>query len=160
MPRFNLPDDLKYNRGRIDDPVTYLRDSGCSSWLYLVGEEFAAMPGGMSYEQVRTATPASINVVSDPPRVLDLHLARRHVAALDELPRPTMITCRAGPRASAVAYMYSGLRLGVEAADVLDAARKDGAPFYEVEEYRAWVRSSIEALREELTGPGENPGPA
>ena len=148
MAKFELPDDLSYNRGPIKDPGSYLTEAECVSWLCLVGDEFAQMPGGMSYEQVRTATPYSVNVVSDPPHVLDLDLARQHVAALDSLPRPTLITCRSGPRASAVAYMYAGLKLGAEPDDVIAAAERDVAPFIQSEENKEWVRKSIEALRE------------
>ena len=107
------------------------------------------MPGGMSYDQVKEATPHSVNVVSDPPQVLNLELARQHVEALDSLPRPTLISCRSGPRASAVAYMYSGLKQGAEPEEVLAAAEKDQAPFLQFDEYKEWVRTSIETLRTE-----------
>jgi len=90
-----------------------------------------------------------MNVVSDPPRVLNLDLARHHVEALNVLPRPTLISCRTGPRASAVAYMYSGLKVGAEPDEVLAAAERDQAPFVQFEEYKEWVRSSIESLRKE-----------
>ena len=33
-------------------------------------------------------------------------------AALDSLPRPTLVTCRAGPRSSALVYLYAGLKAG------------------------------------------------
>ena len=88
-------------------------------------------------------------MVSDPPRTLDVDLARQHVAALDDLPRPTVVTCRAGPRASAVAYMYAGLRSGTEPGLVLAEAERAGAPFCKFDDYKAWVRMSIEALRRE-----------
>lgn len=110
MTGFQLPGDLMYNRGPIQDAKAYAEDTRSASWLYLVGEEFASMPEGMSYAQVQEAVPHCARVVSDPPRVLNLDLARRHVEALDQLPRPTLISCRAGPRASAVAYMYAGLK--------------------------------------------------
>ena len=152
MKNFQLLNGLRYNKGLIQDPATYLKDAGCNSWLYLVGEEFAKMEGGMSYDQVQAATSHSVNVVSDPPRVLDLDLARQHVNALDSLPRPTLISCRTGPRASAVAYMYSGLKYGAEPDEVLAMAEKDQAPFIQFEEYKEWVRSSIESLR---TQPGQ-----
>ncbi|MBS4027891.1 MAG: hypothetical protein KGZ58_04550 [Ignavibacteriales bacterium] len=148
MKNFELPDDLSYNKGPINEPAAYLKESGCTSWLYLIGEEFSRMENGMSYEQVQSATPHCINVISDPPQILSLDLARQHVEALDSLPRPTLISCRTGPRASAVAYMYSGLKLGVEPDEVLAAAEKDNAPFTQFEEYKDWVRSSIESLRE------------
>jgi hypothetical protein len=102
----------------------------------------------MSYEQVQEATPFNARVISDPPRVLDLELARQHVEALDSLPRPTLISCRTGPRASAVAYMYSGLKSGADPDDVLSDAEKNEAPFVKSEEYKNWVRSSIETLRD------------
>jgi hypothetical protein len=147
MKHFHLLNDLHFNRGKIQDPATYLEEAGCTSWLYLVGEEFANMEGGMSYDQVQEATADSINVISDPPRVLNLELAKQHVEALDTLPRPTLISCRTGPRASAVAYMYSGLKLGADPDEVLAEAEKDQAPFVQFDEYKEWVRSSIETLR-------------
>jgi len=152
MKNFQLLNGLHFNRGLIQNPATYLKDVGCASWLYLVGEDFAKMEGGMSYDEVQAATPHSINVISDPPRVLNLDLAKQHVEALDSLPRPTLISCRTGPRASAVAYMYSGLKLGAEPDEVLIMAEKDQAPFIQFEEYKEWVRSSIKSLR---AGSGE-----
>jgi hypothetical protein len=147
MEDFKLPEDLKYNNGFIKNPTAYLKDRGCVSWLYLVGEEFSKMDNGMSYEEVQKATSYSVNVISDPPLALNLELATQHVSALDSLPRPTLISCRTGPRASAVAYMYSGLKLGADPDEVIAAAEKDNAPFTKVEEYKHWVRSSIESLR-------------
>lgn len=147
MNNFKLLDGLRFNRGLIKNPVTYLKDVECKSWLYLVGEEFEKMEGGMSYAQVQASTPHSINVISDPPRVLNLDLARQHVEALDLLPRPTLISCRTGPRASAVAYMYSGLKLGAKPDVVIAIAEKDQAPFIQFSEYKEWVSSSIESLR-------------
>ena len=108
------------------------------------------MPGGISYAQVQQAVPYSVCVVSDPPRVLNLDLARQHVEALEMLPRPTLISCRSGPRASAVAYMYAGLKLGAKCEDVLAAAERDNAPFCTSAEYKEWVRSSMESLRDEI----------
>jgi len=102
MAEFEVPADLAFNRGPIADPDGFARERDAASWLYLCGEEFAAMDGGMSYSQVQAAVPTSENIISDPPRTLDMELARRHVDALDRLPRPTMVTCRAGPRSSAV----------------------------------------------------------
>lgn len=144
---FELPSDLTYNQALIDDPMAFAREAGVVSWLYIVGEEFASMPGGMSYDQVRQAVPHSARVISDPPRILDLDLARQHVAALDALPRPTLVSCRTGPRASAVAYMYAGLKAGSTPAEVIETAEQDGAPFCAFEDYKEWVRTSIETLR-------------
>ena len=149
MPTFKLPRELIFNTHKLADPAGYARDNNAASWLYLNGSEFAAMEGGMSYAQVEEAVEHSANVVSDPPRVLDVELARQHVAALDDLPRPTLITCRAGPRASAVAYMYAGLRAGASADEVLAEAERAGAPFCKFDDYKAWVRSAIDTLRAE-----------
>ena len=149
MAGFESPTDLTFNRGLIADPEAFARDANAASWLFLCGEEFAATEGGMSYASVQAAVPDSANVVSDPPRVLDTDLARQQVAALDQLPRPTLVTCRVGPRSSALVYLYAGLRAGAGADDVLAAAEKDNAPFCAVPEYKEWVRASLEALRRE-----------
>jgi hypothetical protein len=114
--------------------------------LFLCGEEFAAMDGGMSYADVESAVDESANIVSDPPRVMDMDLARRHVAALDNLPRPTLVTCRVGPRSSAVVYLYAGLRAGAGAEEVLARAEADAAPFAGSDELRAWVAQGLEEL--------------
>jgi protein tyrosine phosphatase (PTP) superfamily phosphohydrolase (DUF442 family) len=151
MTDFQLPPDLMYNRGAIQDPSAYARETGSASWLFLVGEAFASMPGGMSYADVQQAVRFSARVVSDPPLELDLDLARQHVAALDELPRPTLISCRTGPRASAVAYMYAGLKAGATPAEVITAAEQDAAPFCGFPAYREWLRSSMESLQHAVT---------
>jgi hypothetical protein len=146
MPGFEGPKDLTFNRGPIADPEAFAREASAASWLYLCGEEFAAMEGGMSYASVEAAVPEAANVVSDPPRVLDMDLARRQVAALDELPRPTLVTCRAGPRSSALVYLYAGLRSGAAADEVLARADADGAPFAQSEDLRAWVTQGLDEL--------------
>jgi SAM-dependent methyltransferase len=159
MATFVFPEDLIFNTRAVADPTAFARDNGAASWLYLNGDEFASMEGGMSYADVQRAVPRSANVVTDPPRVLDLALARQHVAALDQLPRPTLVTCRRGPRASAVAYMYAGLKAGAEPDQVIAAARSAGAPFCDSDEYQEWVRQSIATLRSE-TGTAPNPNQA
>lgn len=149
MAGFEAPRDITFNRGPIADPKAFARDAAAASWLYLCGEEFAGMDGGMSYAQVQAAVPESENIVSDPPRVLDVALARQHMAALDRLPRPTLVTCRAGPRSSAVVYLYAGLRSGASADDVLARADADGAPFARSEELRAFVAAGLQELAAE-----------
>ncbi len=146
MGDFSAPTDLVYNRGRIADPEGFAREAGAASWLYLCGKEFAAMEGGMSYESVEAAVPESANVVSDPPRVLDMDLARRQVEALDRLPRPTLVTCRVGPRSSALVYLYAGLKEGAPADAVIERAEADGAPFAGNDELEAWVARGLEEL--------------
>jgi len=140
------PSGLAYNTGPIADPARFAREHDAASWLYLCGEEFAAMDGGMSYADVEAAVDVSANVVSDPPRVLDMALARRQLAALDELPRPTLVTCRAGPRSSALVYLYEGLESGESAEEVLRRAKSDGAPFVGSAECRAWVEDGLREL--------------
>jgi hypothetical protein len=98
---FPSPKDLKHNRGLIADPAAFAKEAGAASWLYMCGEEFASMEGGMSYADVQAAVPESANLIADPPKEFDMDVARRGVAALDQLPRPTLVTCRTGPRWSA-----------------------------------------------------------
>ena len=146
MAEFESPTGLKHNRGLIGDPEGFAREAEAASWLYLCGEEFSTVEGGMSYADVQAAVAESINIVSDPPQVLDLDLARRQVAALNQLPRPTLVTCRTGPRASATIYLYAGLRAGATADAVLARAEADGAPFVRSDELRAWVARGLDEL--------------
>ena len=139
-------ESLQYNRGLIGDPEEFARDAKAASWLYLCGEDFASMEGGMSFADVEASVDESINIVSDPPVVLDMELARRHVAALDELPRPTLVTCRTGPRSSAVIYLYAGLKAGASAEEVLARAEADGALFTKTDEYVEWVKQGLAEL--------------
>jgi hypothetical protein len=137
---------MKFNSGLIADPEAFARDADAASWLFLCGEDFAAMEGGMSYASVQAADDESANIVSDPPQVLDMDLASRQVAALDELPRPTLVTCRTGPRSSAVVYLYAGLRAGATADEVLARAEEDGAPFARSDDLKAWVAQGLSEL--------------
>jgi hypothetical protein len=146
MAGFDSPTDLSFNRGLIADPEQFARDANAASWLFLCGEEFAAMEGGISYASVQAAVAESANVVSDPPVALDLDLARRQVAALDDLPRPTLVTCRTGPRSSALVYLYAGLEAGATADEVLERAEADGAPFCASAELKAWVAEGLSEL--------------
>jgi hypothetical protein len=146
MTDFETPEGFTFNRGLIADPESFARDADAASWLFLCGEEFAAMDGGMSYADVEAAIDESANVVSDPPRELDMDLARRQIAALDQLPRPTLVTCRTGPRSSALVYLYAGLRAGASADDVLARAAADGAPFSGNAALEAWVTQGLDEL--------------
>ena len=146
MGEFETPTDLANNRGLISDPEAFAREKGAASWLYLCGEEFASMEGGMSYADVERSVPVSANVVSDPPTPLDRDLARRQIEALDGLPRPTLVTCRTGPRSSALVYLYAGLRARASAEDVLARAEADEAPFVQSDELLAWVSDGLEQL--------------
>jgi hypothetical protein len=146
MADFQGPGGLTFNRGLIADPAAFARDANAASWLFLCGEEFAAMEGGMSFSDVQAAVPTSANIVSDPPRTLDMALARRQVAALDELPRPTLVTCRTGPRSSAAVYLYAGLRAGATADEVLSRAESDKAPFCAFEDLKSWVTQGLAEL--------------
>jgi protein tyrosine phosphatase (PTP) superfamily phosphohydrolase (DUF442 family) len=143
---FETPTGLMNNRGLIADPEAFAREKGAASWLFLCGEEFASVEGGLSYADVQRAVPVSANVVSDPPTPLDLDLARRQIEALDGLPRPTLVTCRTGPRSSALIYLYAGLQAGAAAEDVLARAEADGAAFVQSDELRAWVADGLEQL--------------
>jgi len=130
----------------IADPTAFAKENGAASWLYLCGQEFAAMEGGMSYADVQAAVPESANLIADPPHPFDMDVARRGIEALDQLPRPTLVTCRTGPRSSALVYLYSGLRSGASPADVLARAEADGAPFVQAEPLKQWVVQGLSEL--------------
>ena len=101
----------------------------------------------MSYAEVQAAVDRSMNIVSDPPVVLNMSLARQHIDALDQLPRPTLVTCRTGPRSSAVIYLYAGLKADATEDDVLAQAKADGAPFLQSDELIAWVKQGLAELK-------------
>ncbi|MET0738815.1 MAG: hypothetical protein ABW035_11105, partial [Acidimicrobiales bacterium] len=71
MTSFAGPVDITFNRGAVTDPQAFARDAGAASWIFLCGDEFAAMDGGLSYAEVQASVPESMNIVSDPPRVMD-----------------------------------------------------------------------------------------
>jgi hypothetical protein len=146
MTDFEGPKELSFNRGPIADPEAFARERSAASWLYLCGEEFGSMEGGMSYSDVEEAVPESANVVSDPPVEMTMDLARRQLAELEELPRPTLVTCRAGPRSSALVYLHAGLQSGASAEEVLARADADEAPFAKSDELRAWVAQGLAEL--------------
>ncbi len=149
MTDFHAPGDITFNREPIADPEAFAADAGAASWLFLCGEDFAAMDIGMSYEQVQAAVPVSEKIVSDPPVTFDLELVKQSLEVIDRLPRPTLVTCRMGPRSSAIVYLYAGLKAGASAEEVLARADADDAPFAKSDEYRAVVRQGIDELGNE-----------
>ena len=146
MADFPTPDGLAFNRGLIADPAAFARDAEAESWLYLCGEDFASMDGGMSFADVQAAVGESVNIVADPPHPFDFDVARQGIAVLDDLPRPTLVTCRTGPRSSALVYLYAGLKSGASADDVVARAEADGAPFCKSEQLKDWVRQGLTEL--------------
>ena len=130
----------------IADPAAFAKEADAASWLYLCGEEFASMEGGMSYADVEAAVPESQNLIADPPRAFDMEVARRGVEALDNLPRPTLVTCRGGPRSSALVYLYAGLRSGASADEVLAQGEADDAPFMQADPLKEWVAQGLSEL--------------
>jgi protein tyrosine phosphatase (PTP) superfamily phosphohydrolase (DUF442 family) len=146
VAEFPSPTGLVHNRELVADPAAFAQGAEAASWLYLCGEEFAAMPGGMSFADVEAAVPEAVNLIADPPRDFDMDVARRGVAALDALPRPTVVTCRTGPRASALIYLYAGLRAGASAEEVLARAETDAAPFVQTQPLKDWVAQGLAEL--------------
>jgi hypothetical protein len=147
MAGFETPSDLANNRGLVKDAAAFAKEHGAASWLYLCGAEFEAMDDGLSYDDIQAAVGESARVVSDPPVVPDMDLARRQIAVLDELPRPTLVTCRTGPRSSALIYLYAGLRAQASAEEVIARAEADGAPWVGNDALKTWVTQGLNELR-------------
>src|ERR1700735_5018225 len=82
MAEFQTPTDLTHNRGLVVDPAAFAKDAGAESWLFMCGEEFAGMEGGMSFADIQSAVGESVNLIADPPSPFDMDVARRGVAAL------------------------------------------------------------------------------
>ena len=68
MTDFERPADLIHNRGLIADPKAFARAADAASWLFLCGDEFAAVEGGMSYDDVQAAVGESARCWRVPPR--------------------------------------------------------------------------------------------
>jgi hypothetical protein len=102
----------------------------------------------MSYDDVQAAVGESVQIVADPPVVPDMELARKGVEALDTLPRPTLVTCRTGPRSVALIYLHAGLRSGADADDVIARAEADDAPFAGMTPLEAWVAKAFPSCPE------------
>ena len=149
MAEFRAPSDITFNRGPIADPEAFARNADAKSWLFLCGDEWAENEKGMSYAQVQAAVPESEHIIADPPKAFDMNAARTILAAIDRLPRPTLVTCRVGPRSSAAVYLYAGLQSGATAEEVLARADADGAPFAGTNAYRDFVTQGLEELRAE-----------
>ena len=58
MTSFAGPVDITFNRGAVTDPQAFARDAGAASWIFLCGDEFAAMDGGLSYAEVQASVPS------------------------------------------------------------------------------------------------------
>lgn len=56
------------------------------------------------------------------------------------------MTCRGGPRSSAVVDLYAGLRAGATLDEVLARAEADGAPFCDSDELKARVVQGLDEL--------------
>jgi hypothetical protein len=159
MVDMQSPVDLVHNRELIVDPTIFAQQASGASWLYLCGEEFAAVEGGMSFDDVRAAVPEAENLIADPPHPFDMEVARRGVEALDRLPRPTIVTCRTGPRSSALIYLYTGLRSGASADEVFARAEADNAPFMQAGPLREWVAQALGQLSTSTPEEGRVSGP-
>src|SRR3954453_19200769 len=146
MVAFQTPSELSYNRGLIASPKEFAREHGAAAWLFMCGDEFATMEGGMSYASAEAVGAEGVQLPAAPPRDFDMEIARRGVDALDDLPRPTVVTCRTGPRSSALVYLYAGLQAGVSPEDVFARAEEDDAAFVKSDELRAWVANGLEQL--------------
>jgi hypothetical protein len=146
MPAFEGPQEMSFNRGMVADPQAFARDAGAESWLYLCSEAFAEVEGGMSFADVVASVEEPMNIVAEPPRPMDMDFAREGVAALDGLSRPTLVTCRTGPRSSALVYLYAGLKAGAGPDEVLARAEADGAPFCKSDELKGWVAQGLGEL--------------
>ena len=146
MTGFEFPDDLRFNREAVSDPEAFARDTGAASWLFLCGDDFAALDWGMSYTQVQASVPESENIVSDPPVALSVEFARRARRGAGSAAATDVGHVSYGARSAAVAYLYAGLRAGASADEVLARADADDAPFAGVDALRDFVRQGLAEL--------------
>ena len=142
---FETPTDLMHNR-MIADPEAFARERDAASWLFLCGEEFASMEGGMSYADVERAVPVSANVV--PIRPTPTRPRSRPAAdrGARRLPRPS---ARDVPdRASLRRFDLPLCRAARGGVGRRRAARAeaDDAPFAGSEDIRTWLTEGPQQL--------------
>ena len=158
---FETPTDLRHNRGLIDDPETFAKEADAASWLFSLRPGVRGDEGGISYEQVQSAVPESLEHRLRSAALMG-HGTRprarcraRHDAPPDTRHLPT------GPRSSALVYLYAGLQERASADEVIARAEADGAPFTGSDELKAWVAQGPRRARltpEQLRVPEDNPG--
>lgn len=77
------------------------------------------------------------------PSKLNRELTEDIITSLDSLPRPTMIMCRSGARATAAARIYSATKFGESADSVLETAISKGEKWTESQNLKNWVSSTL-----------------
>ena len=146
MTDFETPTDLMNNRGLIADPEAFAREKGAASWLFLCGEEFASRRAACRTQT--SSAPCPWRRMSSRTRRFSststspASRSRRSTAC----PGRPLVTCRTGPRSSALIYLYAGLQAGASAEDVFARAEADDAAFVKSDELRAWVADGLEQL--------------
>lgn len=74
---------------------------------------------------------------------LSLPLADSLCRSLDDLPRPTLVSCMSGSRATAVSRMYLARSRGVGAEEVISVAEKKNEPWAKNAKLVAWIKECL-----------------
>ena len=99
--------------------------------------------------------PESENIVADPPEPFDMNAARTILAAIDRLPRPTLVTCRGrttAPRRPCTSTPGSAVG-SIRPTRCSRKPTPTGAPFAGTDAYRDFVTQGLEELRAEEGAP-------
>eukprot|EP00518_Triparma_eleuthera_P007455 CAMPEP_0182469546 /NCGR_PEP_ID=MMETSP1319-20130603/17250_1 /TAXON_ID=172717 /ORGANISM="Bolidomonas pacifica, Strain RCC208" /LENGTH=757 /DNA_ID=CAMNT_0024669863 /DNA_START=121 /DNA_END=2394 /DNA_ORIENTATION=- len=128
------------NTARLDtcgNPIPRDLAEKAKSWLSLVPQDKYAPTDGSDPTDPVSLSPSiakgGISFISVEADALSLSLADSLCRCLDDLPRPTLVSCMSGARATAVSRMYLARRRGVRAEEVLSTAE---------EKKEAWVRNA------------------
>lgn len=111
---------------------------GAAAVLVLTAEGGGADTCGMSLTALRAACPLVLHHPVDP-GALTTALAQHLVDALAAAPAPTLIVCKTGRRAEAVAALFAGAQLRASATDVIAAATARSEKWVESQQLRGWV---------------------
>ena len=104
------------------------------------------MEGGMSYDSVQAAVPESANVTRTPRACSTWSSPAARWRRSTSCPGRRCVTCRKGPRSSALVYLYAGLKAGATAEEVIARAEEDEAPFAASDELKSWVTEGLREL--------------
>ena len=123
-----------------------------NGWLKLIPEESYSFADPATVPFLDADKKCNSVMVSVEADSLTSPLVDSLIAALDALPRPALISCKSGARATAVARLYAARKLNATSEVVLRAAIAKKEPWTNNEKLVQWIKDNLPKERAEKTG--------
>ena len=133
--------------------------SAVNGWLNLIPEKNYTFPDPSSVPFLAADKKCDSRFVSVEADALTAPLIDDLVAALDALPRPALISCKSGSRATAVARLYAARKLNATSEVVLLAARAKKEAWLNNAKLVAWVTSNLPSESIASSSSSSSPSP-